>query len=244
MKNSKTQTIVLSSLYFSGILSYNIFTLYSNSVEQLIEYRKTKQYFKNDLDAIISGCQKNWFDNLLLSLFWPIRLPFKLIPIVILYFNSNDSNENDSFIKYEFKKSINIKNINDTKKYLKTIDKIKNENYESNKENTEYIKENIPIIKDSDNENQKDSDNENQKDSYNENQKDSYNENQKDSNQENQKDTKANELKENKEDNTQENQNDKEINEENLKFNFGNSNEEIKFDFAPDNYEFNFSIKH
>jgi hypothetical protein len=235
MKNSKTQTIVLSSLYFSGILSYNIFTLYSNSIEQLIEYRKTKQYFKNELDAIVSGCQKNWFDNLLLSLFWPIRLPFKLIPIVILYFNSNDSNENDSFIKYEFKKSINIKNISDTKKYIKTIDKIKKDSYESNKENTEYVKENTPIIKDNENE-----------DNFQENQNDTkvnkLTENEKkieineDNSQEIQNDTKVNELSEN----------DKkiEINEDDLKFNFSNFNEEIKFDFAPlNNCEFNFSIK-
>ena len=143
MKKSKTQTIVLSSLYFSGILSYNIFTLYSNSIEQLIEYRKTKQIFKNELDAVVSGCQKNWFDNLLLSLFWPIRLPFTLIPIVILYFNSNESNENDSFIKYEFKKCINIKNIN------KTIDKIKNDSpisKESVIEITEIVKDTVDEI--------------------------------------------------------------------------------------------------
>ena len=227
MKNSKTQTILLSSLYFGGILSYNIFTLYSNSIEELIEYRKTKQYFKNDLEAIVSGCQKNWFDNLLLSLFWPIKLPFKIIPIVILYFNSNDSNKNDSFIKYEVKKCINIKNINDTKKYIKTIDKMKNENYESNKENIEYIKENKPIIKDTDVET-----------------KEVIQENipiiQKEDN-----DTKMNE------DNTQENiSNDKnkeiEINknEDNLKFNFGNFNEEISFDFTPsEKCGFNFSIK-
>jgi hypothetical protein len=144
MKQLKTQTIVLSSLYFGGVLSYNIFTLYTNSTEQLKEYRKTKQHFKNDLESVINGCQKNWFDNLLLSLFWPIRLPFKILPIMILYFNSNETN-NESFIQYEVKKCINIKNMNDSKKYIKTIDKMKNEIYESNKENTEFIKETIPI---------------------------------------------------------------------------------------------------
>lgn len=222
MTNSKTQTILLSSLYFGGILSYNIFTLYSNSIEELIEYRKTKQYFKNDLDAIVSGSQKNWFDNLLLSLFWPIRLPFKLIPIVILYFNSNDPNKNDSFIKYEVKKCINIKNINDTKKYIKTIDKIRNENYESNKENTEYIKETTSIIKDADIE---------IKEKIQENTQD------------NQDISITNDRKENIENKKEDILNDKEI--ENLKFNFGNLNEEISFDFAPlNNCEFNFSIKH
>jgi len=211
MRNSKTQ-IIIGSLYFGGILSYNIFTLYSNSIEQLIEYRKTKQYFKNDLDAIITGTQKNWFDNLLLSLFWPIRLPFKLIPIVILYFNSSDSNKNDSFIQYEVKKCINIKNINDTKKYIKTIDKMKNDSYESNKENIEYIKENTQIINDIDIET---------KDEVQTNLP-TVNEN---------------------EDNIQKNK--ENIKEEgNLKFDFGNFNEEIKFDFAPlDNCEFNFTIK-
>lgn len=223
MKNSKTQTIVFSSLYFGGILSYNIFTLYSNSVEQLLEYRKTKQYFKNDLDAIVSGCQKDWFDNLLLSLFWPIRLPFKLIPIVILYFNSNDSNKTDSFIKYEVKKCISIKNINDTKKYIKTIDKMKNDNYESNKENVEYIKENTPIIKESDNE-------ENTEINQNEDNETKINED----------DTQENILNDN--DKYKEKETNK--NEENLNFNFSNFNEEISFDFSPsEKCGFNFSIK-
>ena len=237
MKNSKTQTIVLSSLYFSGILSYNIFTLYSNSVEQLIEYRKTKQYFKNDLDAIITGCQKNWFDNLLLSLFWPIRLPFKLIPIVILYFNSNDSNKNNSFIQYEVKKCINIKNINDTKKYIKTIDKIKNDKYESNKENTEYVKE----LNEEDIQENKEESNEETLESKEE---------KLESIQENKEET-LESIKENKDENNEENKpifknENKEIsslNELNKdldeiveaideKFNFGNFNQELLFDFT------------
>jgi len=240
MRNSKTQTIVLSSLYFSGVLSYNIFTLYSNSVEQLTEYRKTKQYFKNDLDAIVSGCQKNWFDNLLLSLFWPIRLPFRLIPIVILYFNSNDSNEKDSFIKYEVKKCINIKNVNDTKKYIKTIDKMKNENYESNKENTEYTKENSPTINDSDIEGKQDipinKDSNIEIDTVKEHISD---------NNSNIEITEP--IKENIPTNIQEIKEDLENitnDKENLKFNFGTFNEEVLFDFSPpDNCQFNFSIK-
>ena len=86
MKNSKT--MLISGLYLGGVVSYNILTLYSNSVEQLLEYRKTKVFFKNEIESIIVGIQKNWFDNFLLSLFWPIRLPFKIIPFSILYFNS------------------------------------------------------------------------------------------------------------------------------------------------------------
>jgi len=217
------QTIIFSSLYIGGILSYNIFTLYSNSKDELIEFRKTKQKFKNELDAVVAGCQKNWFDNLLLSLFWPIRVPFKLIPIIILYFNSNDSNNNNSFIQYELKKFINIK---DTQQYIKTLNKIKNDNYESSKENIEYIKE-----KKEENE-----EHQNKEKESNEKLEDKVN----------------GEIKENnlevKEDSNKYNHNDgdiKEINKNTEIFNFSNSNEEILFDFNPKNgSQFNFSIKH
>jgi hypothetical protein len=89
------QNSLIFSIYVGGILSYNIFTIYSNGSEQLLEYRKTKQIFKNEIESIISGSQKKWFDNLLLSLFWPIRLPFQIVPILILNLNNktNDSKQ-------------------------------------------------------------------------------------------------------------------------------------------------------
>ena len=62
------QNSLLFGIYFGGVVSYNIFTIYSNGSEQLLEYRKTKQIFKNEIESIISGSQKKWFDNLLLSL--------------------------------------------------------------------------------------------------------------------------------------------------------------------------------
>ena len=83
------QNSLLFSIYVGGIISYNIFTIYSSGSEQLIEYRKTKQTFKTEIESIVVGVQKNWFDNLLLSFFWPIRLPLKIVPILILNLNSD-----------------------------------------------------------------------------------------------------------------------------------------------------------
>jgi hypothetical protein len=149
----------LFGVYFGGIISYNIYTIYTNSTIQLLEYRKNKQFFKNELDSVINGSQKNWFDNLLLSLFWPIRLPLKVVPIVVLYFNNNNDNNDEKFIQYEIKKYVNIKNPTDNERieYIKTVNKIKKDTFESNNEKTETLqikkddkivmKENIDSVK-------------------------------------------------------------------------------------------------
>ena len=105
-RSLKPQNIVLG-IYFSGVVSYNLYTIFYNGTEQLNDYRKNKQFFKNELEAVISGTQKQWFENLLLSLFWPIRLPFKLLPVMILFMNDKENAE-ESFIQYEIKKYINI----------------------------------------------------------------------------------------------------------------------------------------
>jgi len=114
------QNSFLFSIYVGGILSYNIFTIYSNGSEQLIEYRKTKQIFKNEIESIISGSQKKWFDNFLLSLFWPIRLPFQIVPILILNLNKKDDND---FKKLEYIKPNKQDEINNTSK----VEEIKND---------------------------------------------------------------------------------------------------------------------
>ena len=75
------------TLYLGGIISYNMFTIFTNGSEQLMEYRKTKQSFNNEIESIIVGIQKKWIDNLFLSMFWPLRLPFQLVPMVILSLN-------------------------------------------------------------------------------------------------------------------------------------------------------------
>jgi len=154
----KTNTL-LFGVYFGGIISYNIYTIYTNSTIQLLEYRKNKQFFKNELDSVINGSQKNWFDNLLLSLFWPIKLPLKVVPIVVLYFNNNNDNNDEKFIQYEIKKYVNIKNPTDNERieYIKTVNKIKKDTFESNNEKTETLqikkddkivmKENIDSVK-------------------------------------------------------------------------------------------------
>jgi hypothetical protein len=143
----KPKNVVLG-IYFSGVLSYNLYTIYYNGTEQLNEYRKNKQFFKNELDAVICGTQKHWFENLLLSLFWPIRLPFKLLPIMILFLNDKENAE-ESFIQYEIKKYVNIRNPSDNEKikYIQTIDKMKNNSFESKKENIETFKETIASTK-------------------------------------------------------------------------------------------------
>jgi hypothetical protein len=143
----KPKNLVLG-IYFSGVLSYNLYTIYYNGTEQLNEYRKNKQFFKNELDAVICGTQKHWFENLLLSLFWPIRLPFKLLPIMILFLNDKENAE-ESFIQYEIKKYVNIRNPSDNEKikYIQTIDKMKNNSFESKKENIETFKETIASTK-------------------------------------------------------------------------------------------------
>ena len=143
----KPKNLVLG-IYFGGVLSYNLYTVYYNGTEQLNEYRKNKQFFKNELEAVISGTQKHWFENLLLSLFWPIRLPFKLLPIMILFLNDKENAE-ESFIQYEIKKYVNIRNPSDNEKikYIQTIDKMKNNSFESKKENIETFKETIASTK-------------------------------------------------------------------------------------------------
>jgi len=95
---------IFFSLYLGGIITYNIFTIYSNGSEQLLEYRKTHETFKNETESIIVGIQKKWFDNLLLSIFWPFRLPFQIVPMVILNLNP----EKKESISYK-KEVINIK---------------------------------------------------------------------------------------------------------------------------------------
>lgn len=114
------QNSLLFGIYFGGVVSYNIFTIYSNGSEQLLEYRKTKQIFKNEIESIISGSQKKWFDNLLLSLFWPIRLPFQIIPILILNLNNKDDSE---FKQFEYIKPNKQEEINTSSK----IEEIKND---------------------------------------------------------------------------------------------------------------------
>lgn len=146
-RSLKPQNIVLG-IYFSGVVSYNLYTIFYNGTEQLNDYRKNKQFFKNELEAVISGTQKQWFENLLLSLFWPIRLPFKLLPVMILFMNDKENAE-ESFIQYEIKKYINIRNPSDNEKikYIQTIDKMKNNSFESKKENIETFKETIASTK-------------------------------------------------------------------------------------------------
>ena len=146
-RSLKPQNIVLG-IYFSGVVSYNLYTIFYNGTEQLNDYRKNKQFFKNELEAVISGTQKQWFENLLLSLFWPIRLPFKLLPVMILFMNDKENAE-ESFIQYEIKKYVNIRNPSDNEKikYIQTIDKMKNNSFESKKENIETFKETIAITK-------------------------------------------------------------------------------------------------
>jgi hypothetical protein len=143
----KPKNVVLG-IYFGGVLSYNLYTVYFNGTEQLNEYRKNKQFFKNELDAVICGTQKHWFENLLLSLFWPIRLPFKLLPIMILFMHDKEDTK-ESFIQYEIKKYVNIRNPSDNEKikYIQTIDKMKNNSFESKKENIETFKETIAPTK-------------------------------------------------------------------------------------------------
>jgi len=143
----KPKNLVLG-IYFGGVLSYNLYTVYYNGTEQLNEYRKNKQFFKNELEAVISGTQKHWFENLLLSLFWPIRLPFKLLPVMILFMNDKEDAK-ESFIQYEIKKYVNIRNPSDNEKikYIQTIDKMKNNSFESKKENIETFKETIAPTK-------------------------------------------------------------------------------------------------
>ena len=146
-RSLKPQNIVLG-IYFSGVVSYNLYTIFYNGTEQLNDYRKNKQFFKNELEAVISGTQKHWFENLLLSFFWPIRLPFKLLPVMILFMNDKENAE-ESFIQYEIKKYVNIRNPNDNEKikYIQTIDKMKNNSFESKKENIETFKETIASTK-------------------------------------------------------------------------------------------------
>ena len=129
------QNSLLFSIYIGGILSYNIFTIYSNGSEQLLEYRKTKQIFKNEIESIISGSQKKWFDNLLLSLFWPIRLPFQIVPILILNLNKKDDND---FKQLEYIKPNKPDEINNTSKVEENKNDEKGFNFNLNENNLPF----------------------------------------------------------------------------------------------------------
>jgi hypothetical protein len=114
------KTNLLIGIYLGGILSHNIFTIYWNGIEKLNDYKENKNKFSSDMDAVINGVQKNWFDNLLLSLFWPIRMPLKIMPFLILKLNSNDTKiiDND--------KKENINDINEN--VIQNENIIQNEN--------------------------------------------------------------------------------------------------------------------
>jgi hypothetical protein len=124
------KTNLLIGIYLGGILSHNILTIYWNGIEKLIDYKENKNNFSSDMEAVINGVQKNWFDNLLLSLFWPIRMPLKIMPMLILKMNSNDT----EIIKCD-NKEINedIKNDikeNEIKKDNKIITNTKDPNFD------------------------------------------------------------------------------------------------------------------
>lgn len=122
---------VFFTLYLGGIISYNMFTIFSNGCEQLMEYRKTKQSFNNEIESIIVGIQKKWIDNLFLSMFWPLRLPFQLVPMVILSLNP----EKKEIINYKrevinYKKEENTKPNNSNGKIINKPIKIVNKTEE------------------------------------------------------------------------------------------------------------------
>jgi hypothetical protein len=126
---------LLIGIYFGGILSHNIFTIYWNGIEKLNDYKENKNKFGSDMEAVINGVQKNWFDNLLLSLFWPIRMPLKIMPMLILKLNSNDIEiiENETKeINDDKKENINDININENiiQKENKLITNTKDTNFD------------------------------------------------------------------------------------------------------------------
>jgi len=127
------KTNLLIGIYLGGILSHNIFTIYWNGIEKLNDYKENKNKFSSDMDAVINGVQKNWFDNLLLSLFWPIRMPLKIMPMLILKMNSNDTEiiENDTKEIDDDKKenNDNLKE-NEIQKETKIITNTKDPNFD------------------------------------------------------------------------------------------------------------------
>jgi hypothetical protein len=126
---------LLIGIYLGGILSHNIFTIYWNGIEKLNDFKQNKNKFSSDMDAVINGVQKNWFDNLLLSLFWPIRMPLKIMPMLILTLNSNDTEiiENETKeVNDDKKENINDININENiiQKENKLITNTKDTNFD------------------------------------------------------------------------------------------------------------------
>lgn len=119
---------IFFTLYIGGLISYNMFTIYSNGSEQLMEYRKTKQIFNNEIESIIVGIQKKWIDNLFLSIFWPLRLPFQLVPMVILNLNPDRKdiiNYKREIINYKKEDTPNCNNnsVKITSKPIKIVNK-------------------------------------------------------------------------------------------------------------------------
>lgn len=97
---------LIFGIYFGGIITYNIFTICSNGSKQLLEYREKKQTFKNELASVEYGIQKNLLDNLLLSLFWPLRITFKIVPILILNLNIKEDKCTDNNKIYNNNKKV------------------------------------------------------------------------------------------------------------------------------------------
>jgi hypothetical protein len=118
-------------VYIGGIIYYNVYSIYFNGKKELTNYRKNNIYFKDEMESVIYGCQKDWYHNLLSSFFWPITMPFKLVPLIIYSLNNGQSE--DDIIKKE-EDAIKNKNIKvSSKKDLEVIYKL-----------DETIKENIP----------------------------------------------------------------------------------------------------
>ena len=221
-------------MYIGGIIYYNVYSIYFNSKKELTDYRKNKIYFNDEMESVVYGCQKNWYHNLLYSFFWPITLPFKMIPIII--YSMNDGKTKEEINELEL--------VNKKKKIVKVLGKLEDSEKINNKSSmTDIFPESckyssLYIRLKTDNKEQEEHD---EIDSDNEESKE---ENIQEKNKESKEENIQEKNKENKEENIQKKNEEKEDKVENdSTFNF--EDEEGKnfgtFNFSVNNPQFNFS---
>lgn len=133
-------------VYIGGIIYYNVYSIYFNGKKELTNYRKNKIYFIDEMESVVYGCQKDWYHNLLSSFFWPITVPFKLVPLIIFSLNNGKSNEdiinnNEVDIKY---RNITVLGKKDLKVIKSSIPEKTKENIPEKIKENENIPENIP----------------------------------------------------------------------------------------------------
>jgi len=128
-------------MYIGGIIYYNVYSIYFNGKKELMNFRKNKIYFNDEMESVVYGCQKDWYHNLLCSFFWPITLPFKMVPLIIFSMNDGKTEEDNNIIKeLSIERNLETIKIEEKKKNIQTSLK---KDLEVNKKSVDKFCQNI-----------------------------------------------------------------------------------------------------